>query len=357
MKTLYTLLIGLVLLSCSKKSEDETVKIFRFLEFENDVLLPNINESELTFLAIDFDKKIEDWEIKLSNGKEDFPTGINRIETTMYGWTNGDKIAQRIYLRIPKLEYGDYTVSIKNKKTNQIYTDVFLVRNKVFRGLKSVESTTYSIIHDTPDYLYFQNTTNSITNDPYSNTVKQVVLEDKTTMVSYSINFQVINNTIAFTIPKTIPQGIYYFSIKYTNGIANYHEKDIVILEQQLPQINSINKSVFNSGEELKLEGINFRYKIATGILPFDGLSNVQTGTYLVFKDIKNEYNLSCGIYENNNQDYNDISSSETKLLYKIPPLSKASIFTDANKTYFDGEVYVKSGPYKSNPIKVKVVY
>ncbi len=357
MKLLYTLLMGLLLLSCSKNSEEETVTTFRFLEFERDVLLPNINESELTFLAIDFDKKIEDWEITLSNGNVDFPTGINRIETTIYGWTNGNKIAQRIHLKIPKLEYGDYTVSIKNKKTNQIYTDVFLVRNKIFTGMKSIDNTVYSLDYDKLDYLYFQNTTNSIVNESYLNSVKQVVLENKTNMVSYSIDFKVVNNVIQYTIPKTVPQGVYFFSINYANGLVNYHEKDIVILEQQLPQINSIDKNLFNGGEELKLEGTNFRYKIAAGILPFDGLSNIQTETYLVFKDIKNEYFFNYGSIAGYNPYYNDITSNGTKLLYKIPFLTKASIFTDINKTYFDGEVYIKSGPYRSNSVKVKIVY
>ena len=51
-----TLLSGIVFVSCNKDDENGGVLLeFRFLEFEKDVLLPSVNDREITFLAIDFD--------------------------------------------------------------------------------------------------------------------------------------------------------------------------------------------------------------------------------------------------------------------------------------------------------------
>lgn len=358
MKKYFFAILALVVISCSK-DEEEKPKIFRFLEFRKDVLLPNINESEISFLAMDFDTKVEEWEITLSNGTINFPVSIKNIEKTAFSWNvNPNSPIQVIYLRIPKLEYGDYTLMIKNNLTNQVYSDVFLVRSKTFKNVKSSNITTYTMINSEPqDYLYFQNTSNTIEEDPNPNSVQQVFLENKTTQIAYSVNYQILNGNINFDIPLSIPVGSYFLSIKYNTGLTSYFEKDIIILDQQLPSITAINKNLFSGAEEIKIDGLNFRYKILAGILPVSGLSNTQTETVLVFKDINREYNFSYGRYAQFDPNYNDISNEGTKLVYKIPSISNANIFTDSNRTYFEGVVFVKCGPYKSNSINVKIVY
>ncbi len=359
MKKYLFAILALVVISCSKEEEIENPKIFRFLEFEKDVLLPNISESEITFLALGFDTKIEELDITLSNGISNFPVNINKIENTKAGWTNTKGELHRIYLKIPKLDYGDYTLQIKYNKTNQLYSDVFLVRNKTFSNLKSEDFTSYTILNNSilQDYLYFQNTSNTIEQDPNPNSVQQVFLENKTTLVSYSINYQIVNGDINFDIPSSIPEDSYFLYIKYNTGLTNYFQKDIIILNQQLPTITSINKNLFSGGEEIKLDGTNFRYKIQPDILPTSGLSNTQTETVLVFKDINREFIFSYGRYEQFDPNYNDINTDGSKLICKISALAKANIFTDVNRTYFEGQVYIKSGPYKSNPLEVKIVY
>jgi hypothetical protein len=359
-KYLFSIMV-LVAMSCSKEEDQENPKVFRFLEFEKDVLLPNTSESELTFLALDFDNKIQEWEISLSNGTVNFPISINKIENTKYGLMNTTSFIQRIYLKMPKLDIGDYTLKIKYNKTSQIYSDIFLVRNEIFRKLKSSDYTTYNFIPDASvvvrDYLYFQNALNVIEKELNPNSVRQVFLENKTTLVSYSINCQISNGDVNFNIPLSIPIGSYFLSIKYNNGLTSYFEKDIVVLDQQLPTITKINKNLFSSGDEIIVDGTNFRYKIQPDILPSSGLLNIQTQTILVFKDINREFSFSYGGYAQFDPNYNDINADGTKLISKIDAFAKANIFTDANRTYFEGQVYLKSGPYQSNPVDVKIVY
>lgn len=358
---LFLTLLTLLTLSCSKSDDENSVSAsFRFLEFEKDILLPSINEREITFLAIDFDPNIGSWNLTLTDGQKDIPVTLNQVETTNLSWVTTSSFLQRIYLTIPAIDTGDYTLTIANITTGQTYKDIFLVRDNVFNKIEPVTSTSYTIDYEvdkTEDYLYFQNTTNTITEGITTTGIQKVVLEKEATFESFTLGHEVLaNGYLTFTIPPSIPVGTYYLSIKYDNGLSSYFEKDIVVLKEQLPSVNLINKDVFSGGETLVLTGKDFRYEVDETLLPTNGLSSIKTWTYLIFRDVNREYEFSFGAYETD-ENYENINSEATELKYTIPVKADSFMFTDVDKTYFEGEVFIRSGAYTSNAVPVRVNY
>jgi hypothetical protein len=361
-----TVFLSALTFSCS--SDDErTSPTFRFLEFEKDVLLPALNEREITFLAIDFDENIGKWELILSDGQQNNPVTLSKVETTIHGWQSTESRLQRIYVKTPALGEGDYLLQIKNKTSGQIHSEKFLIRSDVFNQIsQEYPNTSYTLISSysegetkpITDYLYFQNTSSTITADITKNGIQKITLDNRDFSKSFILGHEIsTNNEIVFTIPETIPVGSYFLSVHYDNGLSSYFEKDIIVLERQIPVVESINKETFSEGETLILKGKDFRYDIKPGILPADGLSNPRTTSFLVFKDNQKEYTLSFGAYAEYDERYEDINTEATELIYKIPSKSNAFFYIENGKNYFEGEVFVRNGPYDSNPMPIRIEY
>lgn len=354
-----TILTGILFYSCS--SDEESISpTFRFLEFEKDVLLPALNERDITFFAIDFDPNIGNWEITLSDGQKNIPVTLSQVETTRFGWVNTESNLQRIYIKAPAFGNGDYTLTIKNNTTNQIYSDTFLVRGDIFTNIEPTTITSYTIgdgTNKTPDYLYFQNTSNTITQGVTTNGIERVRLENATTFESFTLGHEVnTNGFLRFDIPLTIPVGTYFLSIVYNNGLSTYYEKDIVVMEQKLPKINAINKEMFVEGETLTITGEALRYFVNEELLPTNGLSTIRTRTDLIFKDQNRDFQFSFGAYEDD-ENFENINPDATELSFKIPLKSESFLFSDRDQTFFEGEVFIRSGPYESNSFPVRIDY
>lgn len=367
-KIILAVVVFLSALSISCGSDDERISpTFRFLEFEKDVLLPAINEREITFLAIDFDENIGNWELILSDGQQNNPVTLSEVETTGHGWTGTESRLQRIYVKTPALGEGDYLLQIKNKTSGQIHSEKFLIRSGVFNEISQEHpNVSYTIISSYSegetkpiiDYMYFQNISSTITADITKNGIQKIMLDNKDSSGSFVLDHEIsANNEIIFTIPETVPVGSYFLSVHYDNGLSSYFEKDIIVLEKQIPVVESVNKETFSEGETLILKGKDFRYDIKPGILPSDGLSNTKTTSFLVFRDNQNEYSLSFGAYAEYDERYEDINTEATELTYTIPSRSNAFFYIENGKNYFEGEVFVRNGPYDSNPMPIRIEY
>ena len=362
-----TLLSGIVFVSCNKDDENGGAPLeFRFLEFEKDVLLPSVNDREITFLAIDFDNNTANWELTLYDGQKNTPVTITEIETTPYGWVSTESRMQRIYVKVPAAGDGEYILQIKNKVTGQIYSEKFLVRSDVFNQIvQDYPGTIYTLISSysadetapVTDYIYFHNVNSTITANIPQNGIQKIILENGDFSESYTLGYEIFNSKIQFTVPESVPIGSYFLSVRYDNGLSSYFEKDIIVLEQQLPVINTINKETFAAGETMTLKGKDFRYDIKPGILPADELSNIRTETFLVFQDNTTEYILSFGAYAEYDERYDDINTEATELIYEIPSRSDAFFYIENEKNYFEGKVFVRNGPYDSNSMPIRIEY
>ncbi|WP_108867152.1 hypothetical protein [Aquimarina aquimarini] len=353
--------------SCSSDDSDRVSPQFTFFEFDKDVLLPALNEREISFYALDFDENIGNWELTLSDGQKDIPVTLSKVETTTFGWVTTESRLQKIYFKAPAFGGGDYTLTIKNTTTNQTYSDVFLVRsttfNKVLPGAVDVlytgSNTSYTIAgsREAEDYLFFQNSTNTISEGITTNGIQKVLLEKKDNSESFSLEYNLdSNDNLSFTIPPSIQVGNYFLSVHYTNGLSTYFIKDIVVMDQQTPVIASANKETFSSEETLIIKGQNFRYKINHDLLTTKGISNPQSPTYLVFKDANREHTVSFGRYSGD-EFFDNINTDGTELSYKIPVKSEAYIFTDREATYFEGEMYIQTAYHKSEAVPVRIDY
>lgn len=356
MKTKLNIVIGLLIViligACS--SDEPTSKEFRYLGFEKNVLLPAINERDITFYALSFDNNINNWELKLSNGVKDFPVTLNLIEDTGHGWVTVSEYLQKIYFKAPAFGAGDYTLTIKNKITGQLQSDTFLVRDNYFDKVKSASDAAYGL-EDTDNYLYYQNSKNRILSDVNTNSIEKIVLENDATFNPIILEYEVNNEgKIDFTIPKVTPIGVYYLAIYYNNGLSSFFERKLIVLEEQKPVIDNVNKTIINSGETLILKGSDFRYTINENLIPTKGLGYIANETALVFTKGSEEYVVSIGRYKDDEM-YSNINDSFTELTFKIPTKDNFYIFSDPAKTYFEGEVYLKNGPYKTAPFTLKI--
>ncbi len=354
--------IALVLLvtSCSDDDQD-TSKEFRFLEFTHDVVLPSLSSREITFHAIDFDTNINNWELSLSDGTKEIPATLTKVEKTRFGWTGVTSRLQLIYVEIPALGIGDYTLTIKNNRTDQLYSDIFLIRSERFTSITSPVIASYSL-GDTSgvvqDHLYFQNLQYAVDEGIVLNGIQRVLLETKETLNTTTLTHEVIegNKELRFTIPLDTAVGSYYLAIEYNNGLRTYFAKDITVVEQQLPVLESVNKENFVEGDTLQLKGKNFRYRVDGTLLPTNGLNTVAVDTELVFRDRNRDFRYTfLGFKEAEN--FEDINAQGTELIFKIPNKVDSFMFTDDDETYFEGEVFVRSAGYESEPLPIRIEY
>ncbi|MBA6156662.1 hypothetical protein H3Z83_09065 [Tenacibaculum sp. S7007] len=355
MKTIVSIVVSifLVILVSSCSSDTPNSKEFRYLGFEKEVLLPAVNEREFSFYALSFDTNKNNWELTLNDGRKDIPVTLNRIEDTPYGWESVEEYMQKIHCKIPAFGTGNYTLIVKNKITGQVQSDVFLVRDNTFNEVKSAGEASYSLERK-KNYLYYQNTTNTILSNINTNSIEKVVLENTTTLNSIIVAHEVNNEKLHFTIPKATPVGLYYLAVYYKSGLNSYFEKELIILDEQKPVITSLNKSTFTPGESLQLKGSNFRYTINEDFIPTKGLARIKTKTVLVFNNGKDEQAMSLGRYEEDEM-YNNINSTFTELTFEIPGKESFYIYSDVDKTYLEGEVYLKNGPYKSDSFTLRI--
>ncbi|MCG8207859.1 hypothetical protein [Tenacibaculum finnmarkense] len=355
MRTKLSIVVGIliIILTSACSSDEPSSKEFRYLGFEKDVLLPALNERDITFYALGFDTNKNNWELTLNNGTKDIPVTLNTIEETIYGWESVEEYMQKIYCKVPAFGTGNYTLIIKNKITGQLQSDVFLVRDNTFNEVESAGEAFYSLEME-KDYLYYQNTINKIRSNINTNSIEKVVLENTATFNPIAVTYEVNNERLHFTIPKATPVGVYYLAVYYNSGLNSYFEKELIVLEEQKPVITSLNKTAFTPGENLELKGSNFRYTINKDFIPTKGLARIKIETALVFNNGKEEVAMSLGRYEED-EIYNNINSTYTELKYEIPTREKFYVFSDVDKTYFEGEVYLKNGPYKSAPFTVRI--
>ncbi len=351
LKVVMVITIALGIVSCG--SDTPTSKEFRYLALEKAVLLPTVNEREFSFYAFSFDIDKNNWELTLNDGTKNISITLSRIEKTAYSWTSIDEFMQKIYCKVPALGTGNYTLTIKNKITGQLQSDVFLVRDDTFDDIRSAATTSYSF-EETQNYLFYQNTSNIISNDINTNGIEKVVLKNITTFNPIVAEYTINNKTLYFTIPKSTPVGVYYLAVYYNSGLNSYFEKELIVLEEQKPVITSVNKTTFASGEYLILKGKNFRYTIDDSYIPTRGLEYIRTKTKLVFNNGSRESEISMGMYEDDER-YADINNDFTELKLKIPAKENFYIFSDVDKTYFEGEVYLQSGPYKTDPFTLRI--
>ncbi len=355
-KIVVSIFLTLLISACSSDSDALNSKEFRYLGFEKDVLLPSVNERDIVFYTISFDTNKSNWELTLNDEAKNIPVTLTKVEETGHGWTAIDDPLQKIYCKVPAFGTGNYTLTIKNKVTGQLQTHTFLVRDNTFNEVKSAADAFYSLEGEL-HYLHSQNTTNTILSNINTNSIEKVVLENTTTfnpiMLEYTVNNE---GALNFTIPKATPVGVYYLGVYYNSGINSFFEKEIIVLEEQKPVITSVNKTIIVSGEDLVLKGNNFRYIVDDSLVPTKGLTRIRTETKLVFNNGKEEQTVSLGRYEED-EEYNNINSNFTELTYKIPTKEDFYIFSDVDKTYFEGEVYLKSGPYKTDSFTLKIIF
>ncbi len=363
---LFALLLSLILtVSCSEDDGPGISPQFEFLEFEKDVILPAVNDRSFTFLAGKFDPNIDNWEVSLQNqDNQDIPVSIRSIVDTPYGITIPEELfIQRVTLNLPPFGEGTYTLTIKNKTTNQTYKDIFLVKSGTFNRINYDYISQYNLINETErtqDYFYYPNIVNTIENTINNTGISSVRLENKTTFETIDIGFDLQQNTgkVQFTIPNSVPQGIYYLSVQYNNLINTYFEKDIIILKEQLPEITSINKNSFMGGEQMIITGKNFSY--------VPDFSNIDASPFLLryfslsggvlFDDGGGSGAIFAGIEDENLITLNDAG---TEFVINIPTNKGDDFFfsSDNDRSYFEGEISVINNPYTSNTISIRIDY
>lgn len=349
-----SLLLVILIAACS--SNEPNSKEFRYLGFEKNVLLPALNERDIIFYALDFDSDKNNWELNLNDGINDIPVKLTLVEETPYGWVTVSGNLQKVYFKAPAFGTGNYTLTIKNKVTGQVLSDTFLVRDSNFDNIKSASDASFELA-ETENLLYYQNTTNTILSDINTTSIEKIVLENETTFSTILLEHEVNNEgKINFTIPQTTPLATYYLAVYYNSGVNKYFDKKLIVLEAQEPVIENVNKTTINSGETLILKGSNFRYAINEDFIPTKGLGYIANETKLIFNDGNNEYQLHMGRYKDDEM-YTSINESFTELTFKIPAKDDFYIFSDNDRTYFEGEVYLTNGPYKTAPFTLRIDY
>ncbi|NVJ61501.1 MAG: hypothetical protein HWE27_13980 [Gammaproteobacteria bacterium] len=348
---------ALLLISCSggSSSSGESPE-FRFLELEKNVLLQSVGSGEVTFLALDFDRSLSAWQITLvEDTLGDIPVTLNSIEDTPYGYTATNSIVQRISVGVPALGTGNYELTIENVRTGQFFVEPFLVRAGVFNDVDyefqaDLSLTPGSSIAD--DWAYFHNVKKTINSEISTTSIEAVVLENKQTMVEYDVAYEInsTTNKVEFTIPDTVPVGTYFLSVQYSSSINTYYVKDIVVVDEQLPVITSINQTDFMTGDSIVIDGESFRYSLNPTLVPGNGLQDIRVSTYLEFRDVNGERLIHFDPYDNNS----GVNAAGTQISL---PISEIGFYTDAGMTYFEGEVVVRSGPYVSEPVAITIVY
>lgn len=367
MKSKITLLflLSLFIVSCSG-DDDAKSKQFEFLEFEKDVVLPSLNSGDITFLAIDFDTNLGNWDLKLTD--EDgtvLAAVLDRVEDTRIGFA--DKRIQRVAFKAAPKNEGVYTLVIKNKTTEQVYTDHFIVRSKTFNKInyQYVEDYTILFAHSsneqepTQDYIYFHNIKNTIQSSILTSGISGIRLEDVSTFKSYDLEYSINSNTkkVEFIISSGVPAGKYFLSVRYNNLIDTYFEKDIVVQEEKMPVISSINKAAFKGGETMVLKGSNFRYNFNLDLLPGSAYRYYKSRTALVFTDLYGTGEIELSAYESD-ASFKYMNTQATEVNYPIPVKTVDKFFffvSDKEATYFEGTVALRTGPYISEPMKIRI--
>lgn len=367
LKTILLFVLSLSILSCS--SDDAKSEEFNFLEFEKDIILPSANSHEISFFAFSFDTRLGNWDIKISDEDgNDLPAEFSKVEDTRFSYGDRGSIQKVSFTAAPKTE-GVYTVIITNKTTNQIYTDHFLVRSKTFNEISYPYADPYTLVsayssNETPptqDYIYYQNVTNTINSTLLTTGISGIRLEETTTFQQYNIDYSVNKNfnKIEFVIPKGVPAGKYYLSVRYNNLTEAYFEKDIVVQEEKLPVITSINKNTFKAGEIMTLKGMNFRYHVNSNLLPNGIFGAHQTPSYLSVTNDFGTGDLQLSTYEPDpSSKY--MNAEGTEINFPIPRNTGPNDFfyvSDSDGTYFEGTIAVRTGPYISEPVHVRIEF
>ncbi|KAF2332113.1 hypothetical protein [Flavobacterium nitrogenifigens] len=364
LKFICLLLLSVAFFSCS--SEDNQSEQFEFLEFEKDVLTPFANSGDITFLAFSFDKNLGNWDLKITdeNGTN-VPVTLDRVESTRISISN--KNVQRIAFKAAPKNEGVYTLVIKNKTTNQLYTDHFIVRSKTFNEIVYPYAEDYTTIFayssdelkPTEDYFYFHNIKNTIISTLSTTGISGIRLEDVTTFKQYNIDYSVNAETkkIEFIVPVGVPEGRYYLSVRYNNLTEAYFEKDILVQSERLPALTSINKNVFKGGETMVLKGSNFRYKFNLDFLTGASYRKYQASSSLIFKDQSGSGEILLSAYDSD-PSFKYMNSEGTEINYPIPRNTSKDdfFFVSVNDgSYFEGTVQVRTGPYISEPKPIRV--
>jgi hypothetical protein len=347
---------GLFLTSCSKDEDSNQPLTFRFLEFKKDVLAPNSNPSTIAVYGINFDSDLNNWQLVLVNQNNlTFPVSITSINNTSKGFRNG-VVLQEIKINVPSLSIGDYSLTISNIITGQVHKDVFLVRGNTFNSIQYSNGSIYNLgstTEDIIDYYYFQNVKNTIASILPTNNILNVHLKSKNSSLDYDLNYTVSENKVNFIIPNLVLPGKYYLSIEYDNLTSIYFEKDILVLEEQLPIANNINKNIFQEGETIIINGINFRYKVNSNLLPYDDLFSSYPNSSLFFKQASGSGEFIIFPFVSD-PTFNLINSTGTTLNFKIP---SQFFITSIQGKFFEGQVFVRSGPYFSAPFPIRINY
>lgn len=345
----------LFLVSCSSDEADSVQsKQFRYIDLEKNVLIPAVNSRDIVFYALDFDTNFNVWQLTLTDGEKDIPVTFNKIEDTLYGWQSYENPMQKIYCKVPAFGVGNYTLTVKNTITGQTQQILFIVRDQTFNKTQPEEKSAYYSLEEVNNYLSFQNTTNVINSTVSKTGIKKIVLENINTFSQTELNYNTDNEFIKYVIPQSLPTGVYYLAINYNSGINSYFERRVIILNEQKPVVNSINKTELVSGDELILKGKNFRYKINEENIPTKGLGYVPTETQLVFMKGSSTEVYSLGRWQDDKR-YNYINADFTELKLPIPKKEDWYIFSDSERTYYEGEVYLKNGPYRSESFTLRI--
>lgn len=367
MKSKITLLfiLSLFMLSCSG-DDDAKSKQFEFLEFEKDVVLPSVNSGDITFLAINFDENLNNWDLKLTDDTGNvLPVVLSSAKKTGNGYADNE--IQRIVFKAAPKNEGVYTLVIKNKTTDQLYTDHFIVRSKTFNKIQYPSASPYNIIggwssneqEPTWDYIYFQKIKNTIQSDLVTTGISGIKLENVTTFKEYNIDYSVNTETkkIEFTVPVGVPEGNYYLSVRYSNFTSAYFEKDILVQEEKLPIVASINKNTFKGKEIMTLKGSNFRYKVDLDLLPGSIFKTYQVSSYLVFTNNYGTGEIELSTYDKD-PSFKYMNAEGTEINFPFHGKTSEEDFyygNDYPRTFFEGTVQIRTGAYLSEPIKIRV--
>lgn len=346
-------------LACSTSDESASTKTFQFLDLDQDVFLQKSQPSEISFLALDFDTDLSHWETTLANDNSSIDCTVSKIEQTGSGYMNTSSRAQRIFLKTATLPAGYYTLIIKNKISNQTYSETFKVVPTIFSSIQHESITSY---HFEPtasnnNILFFQGATYSIDDLAIGAGIQSVTLENRETFVNSSVNFTIVNNKVTFKIPTAVNPGNYFLAIKNINGTTTYFSYDLLIVAEKKPVITSVNKSVLNTGESLIITGTNLRYLLNEDSLPSQGLLKVRVPLSLGFTNFKGTGYYMFDVYANNSTDFK-INDAGTQIIFDIPKKTTALYFNDyPTNSYFEGTITIVSGPFKSSPINVRLNY
>lgn len=358
-KAIFCALLTIMLFSCSTNdNESPSTKPFRFLEFEKNVLIPSANPRDILILGTNFDSNLSVWEITLTNESDTvFESTISSVTNTGYGFMNNEKL-QKIYVKIPALEAGNYSMTFKNTKINQIYSETFLIRDQVFENIvyDHVYTYNYGSENSSIDHLYFfPNAVNYIDSKVNTNNIKGLYLESQKDLQKTELNYAIEKSgKISFIIPKSVAIGRYYLSIEYNNSLNNYYQKEVVLIEGIEPEVISINKTKFKGGETIILTGKNLRYNMKFSVLPIQDLFLSGPISGILFKSASGERNIYFSPYPSD-PTYNSINSSGTEVRFDIP-IDKFFV-SDREATYYEGEITFFVGPFKTKSFPIRIDY